>query len=51
MGCPTDITDLHGFVFLGLKKNDINLLKMMEAEHGVRLPLYSFKNKFLTPEP
>ena len=30
-GCPTDFTDLHGFIFLGLTKTDINLFKFLKA--------------------
>ena len=47
----TDLTYSHGFVFLRLTKTDIHPLKRMEAEPGVRLPLYSYKNEFLTPKP
>ena len=50
-GCPTDFTDLHGYYSVGLTKTDIHPLKRMEAEPGVRLPLYSYKNEFLTPKP
>ena len=48
---PTDFTDLHGYYSVGLTKTDIHPLKRMEAEPGVRLPLYSYKNEFLTPKP
>ena len=48
---PTDFADLHGYYSVGLTKTDINPLKRMEAEPGVRLPLYSYKNEFLTPKP
>ena len=49
--CPTDLTDLHGFVFLGLKKTDINPLKRMGQSPAVRLPLWLYKSKLLTPKP
>ena len=48
---PTDSTDSHGYYSVGLTKTDIHPLKRMEAEPGVRLPLYSYKNEFLTPKP
>ena len=49
--CPTDFTYSHGYYSAGLTKTDINPLKRMEAEPGVRLQLYSYKNEFLTPKP
>ena len=48
---PTDLADLHGYYSVGLTKTDIYPLKRMEAELSVCLPLYSYKNEFLTPKP
>ena len=48
--CPTDLTDLHGFVFLGLTKTDINPLKSMGRCPAVMLSLLSYKSKLLTPK-
>ena len=49
-GCPTDFTDLHGFVFLRLTKTDIHPLKSMGRCPAVMLPLLSYKSKLLTPK-
>ena len=49
-GCPTDFADLHGYYSVGLTKTDINPLKRMEAEPGVRLPFWLYKGKLLTPK-
>ena len=56
-GCHADFADFAdcqliyacSSVSLRLTKTDIHPLKSMEAEPGVRLPLYSYKNEFLTP--
>ena len=38
-------------VSLRLTKTDIHTLKSMGQSPAVMLPLYSYKNKFLTPKP
>ena len=50
-GCPTDLTDLHGYYSVGLTKTDINPLKSIGHCPDVMFPLLSYKSKLLTPKP
>ena len=58
-GCHADFADLAdcqliypcSSVSLRLTKTDIHPLKSMGRCPAVMLPLYSYKNEFLTPKP
>ena len=47
VGCPTDLTDLHRFVFIQITKTDIHPLKMMEAEPWCQASALFFQEQVL----